>query len=136
MAIFISVLTQHVPIMNMKKILVIDDDADILEVVQETLIYEQFEVQTVNQSKNVLPVAAIYRPDLILMDYRLGDGDGGQICRELKQHPVFRSVPVILFSAYIHAATELMAYGCDAVISKPFDLTDLIDTINRLTRRH
>lgn len=116
----------------MKKILVIDDDADILDIVRETLIYEQFEVQTVNQSKNVMSVASLYRPDLILLDYRLGDGDGGEICRSFKKHPKFLHIPVILFSAYINAETELLGFGCDDVITKPFDLEVLIETINRL----
>lgn len=120
----------------MKKILVIDDDADILDVVRETLIYEQFEVQTVNQSKNVITVACIFRPDLILMDYRLGDGDGGEICRTLKKHPLFSHIPVVLFSAYINAETELMTFGCDAVITKPFDLEYLIGTIDQLTNNN
>lgn len=117
----------------MKKILVIDDDADILEVVRETLIYEQFEVQTVNQSKNVMAVASAYCPDLILLDFRLGDGDGGEICRSFKNHPSFLNIPVVLFSAYINAETELLRFGCDAVIAKPFNLEDLIKTIKKLT---
>jgi len=109
--------------------LVIDDDADILNVVCETLIYEQFEVQTVNQSENVMAVAGVFHPDLILLDYRLGDGDGGDICQSFKKHPSFLNTPVVLFSAYVNAETELMRFGCDAVITKPFDLDELIGTI-------
>lgn len=117
----------------MKKILVIDDDADILDVVRETLLYERFEVQTVNNSKNVMAVADKFQPDLILLDYRLRDGDGGDICCALKKHKLFSHIPVVLFSAYVNAENELAAFGSDAVITKPFDLEDLIDTINRLT---
>lgn len=118
----------------MKKILVIDDDTDILDVVRETLLYEQFEVHTVNNSKNVMAVAHIYKPDLILLDYRLKDGDGGDICRSFKKHKLFGHIPVVLFSAYVNAENELKTFGCDAVITKPFDLDKLINTINALTR--
>lgn len=118
----------------MKKVLVLDDDADILDVVKEVLTYEKFEVHAINKAKNVSVVVETYRPDLILMDFRLADGDGGNICQELKSHSEFKHLPVILFSAYINseAESELFKYGCDAVIAKPFDLTKLVGTINQL----
>lgn len=85
----------------MKKILVLDDDADILEMVKEALTYEQFEVHAVNQSKNLIVVAQAYKPDLILLDYRLGDGDGAHSVKRSKIMPcsnLFRSFSFRLMS--------------------------------------
>jgi DNA-binding response OmpR family regulator len=116
----------------LKRVLVLDDNEDILEVVHETLSYEQFEVKSIAESKEVMPLMQSFKPDLVILDYRLAGENGGEICRQIKSHPDFSNVPVIIFSEYINHDDEIFAYGCDAVINKPFDLVELINKVNDL----
>jgi DNA-binding response OmpR family regulator len=116
-----------------KRILVLDDNMDILEIVHEVLTYEQFEVNSTSDSKNIVQVAEEYLPDLIILDFKLLNDNGGEICRMFKSHKSLHKTPVIIFSAYT-AKMDFYSFGCDAVIAKPFDLTDFIGTINECLR--
>ena len=116
----------------LKRVLVLDDNQDILDVVHETLSYEKFEVKSVGESNKVMPLLNDFKPDLVILDYRVAGENGGEVCRQIKAHPQFADTPVIIFSAYINHHDEILAYGCDAVINKPFDLADLIDKVNQL----
>jgi len=119
----------------LKRILVLDDNQDILDIVHETLAYEQFEVKSITRGIEVLPMIRDFEPDLVILDYRVSGANGGEICRQIKAHPQFNSIPVIIFSAYINKDSELLAYGCDAIINKPFDLNELVDKVNNLVDR-
>ncbi len=116
----------------LKKILVLDDNEDILEIVHEVLSYAQFEVKSISESDRCMELMEEFNPDLVLLDFRVSGANGGEICRQIKAHPKFNNVPVIIFSAYINHTDEILAYGCDAVINKPFDLFELIDKVNNL----
>jgi len=115
-----------------KKILVLDDNQDILDIVHETLTYENFEVKSITKSEDVMPGIENFGPDLIILDYRVSGANGGEICRNVKADKRFNTIPVIIFSAYINAESELFAYGCDAIINKPFDLNELVEKVNML----
>lgn len=117
----------------LKRVLVLDDNQDILDVVHEALSYERFEVKGTSESANVLPLMTEINPDIVILDYRVAGLNGGELCRQIKSHPQFNNTPVIIFSAYISNERELFDYGCDAVINKPFDLVELIDKVNNLT---
>ena len=119
----------------LKRILVLDDNLDILDIVHETLAYEQFDVKSITQGIDVLPMIADFLPDLVILDYRVAGENGGEICRQIKAHPKFNAIPVIIFSAYINRDSELLAYGCDAIINKPFDLSELVDKVNNLVSK-
>ncbi len=124
-----SLKSKHV---MMKRILVLDDNQDILEVVHETLSYEQFDVKSISRSNEVLPTVESFSPDLVILDYRVAGANGGELCRQIKAHPEYGDIPVIIFSAYINHDDELLSYGCDAIINKPFDLTELVEKVNNL----
>ncbi|MBK0377704.1 response regulator [Mucilaginibacter segetis] len=115
-----------------KRILVLDDNQDILEIVHETLTYENFEVKSTGESKDVIPLVEEFDPDLVILDYRVAGTNGGELCRAIKAHPKYGNIPVIIFSAYVNHTADLMAYGCDAIITKPFDLTELVEKVNHL----
>ena len=111
----------------MKKVLVIDDDQNILEVVKFILTSYGFEVHTHSTGLNVLEVVLDFQPDLILLDVRLPGKSGTEICKELKHlHCV---IPIILFSAHTQQANLLDLFGADAFMRKPFDVKDLINTV-------
>ncbi|MDB5112649.1 MAG: hypothetical protein JWR67_3763 [Mucilaginibacter sp.] len=115
-----------------KRILILDDNQDILDIVQETLIYEQFDVKITGVSSDVIPMVESFNPDLVILDYRIAGTNGGELCRQIKSHPKYGNTPVIIFSAYINHKEDIFAYGCDAVINKPFDLNELVEKVNNL----
>eukprot|EP01037_Dinobryon_pediforme_P003766 gene3766-3812_t len=84
-----------------KRILVLDDNHDILDIVHETLTYEQFEVQSTSRSETVIPLVETFSPNLVILDYKVAGANGGEICRQIKSHPDFKDIPVIIFSADI-----------------------------------
>lgn len=116
----------------LKRVLVLDDNQDILDVVHETLSYEKFEVKSTDDSSKVMSLVEEFVPDIVILDYRVAGTNGGEICRQIKSHPEFNDIPVIIFSAYINHHDEILAYGCDAVLNKPFDLIELINKVNDL----
>ena len=115
-----------------KRILVLDDNHDILSIVHETLSYENFEVKSTGLSVEVVPLVESFNPDLIILDYRVAGLNGGELCMQIKSHPASRDIPVIIFSAYINHEEDIFAYGCDAIINKPFNLSELVDKVNKL----
>ncbi len=117
-----------------KRILVLDDNQDILEIVHETLTYEQFDVRSTSNSAEVLPLIEEFTPDLVILDYRVAGTNGGEICKSIKVHPKFSNIPVIIFSAYLSNDDYLLSYGCDGIINKPFDLIELVDKVNNLIK--
>jgi two-component system, OmpR family, response regulator VicR len=115
-----------------KRILILDDNQDILDIVHEALTYEQFDVKSTGESADVIPLVEDFNPDLVILDYRVAGTNGGELCRQIKAHPKFGDTPVIIFSAYINHHDEILSYGCDAVINKPFDLNELVEKVNSL----
>jgi DNA-binding response OmpR family regulator len=116
----------------LKRILVLDDNQDILEIVHETLTYENFEVKSTAHSADVIPFMEEFKPDLVILDYRVDGTNGGEICSQIKSNPQICNTPVIIFSAYVNRDSELLTYGCDAIINKPFDLKELVEKVNNL----
>lgn len=115
-----------------KRILVLDDNKDLLDVVNEVLSYENFDVHTTSTSDNIIEIAQNYNPDLVILDYHLGGGSSGDICRQFKADEQLGNIPVIIFSAYINRDTDYPTYDCEAVIAKPFNLTELVDKVTTL----
>ncbi len=111
----------------MKKILVVDDDEDIVEIVQHLLTSYGFEVYTHSTGSNVTDIVKWNYPNLILLDIRLYGKPGTQICKELKE---LYNIPVILFSADTQHGKEYLQYSADAFIQKPFDIKQLVNVIN------
>ena len=118
----------------MKKILVLDDNQDILDIVEEVLNYEHFSVCSISESTNFLEIALNYLPDLVLLDYRLDESNGAELCQRIKSHSKLKHIPVIMFSAYLLKDEDFQEFGCDGVICKPFDIAALVAKINNLLK--
>ncbi len=110
----------------MKKILVVDDDPDISQIVKYILTVRGFDVETHTTGLNVDEVVMSYNPNLILLDIRLPGKLGTQVCKELKQK---HTIPVILFSAHSDERKSFQKWDADAFIQKPFDIDELLNTI-------
>jgi CheY-like chemotaxis protein len=113
-----------------KRILILDDNEAILGVVTEALAYEKFEVKDISFGYQLLEAIIEFLPDLILMDYRLADTNGGDLCRRLKSDPEHRHIPVIIFSAYFSPSDANQPGDCDGMLYKPFDLEQLLRIVH------
>lgn len=113
----------------MKKVLVIDDDPAVLEVLEETLKYENFDVKILSEIADIFTDIEECQPDVILMDYILLGVNGGEWCHRIKTNPSTSHIPVIMTTAYPRVLKSLGNYGYDAFIEKPYDLSELISTI-------
>lgn len=116
----------------MKKVLLIDDDTDLLEVLASALSYFGFEVKTSNHPDDIHSLITVHQPDLVILDYIMDGANGGELCAELKKKEDTKNLPVIILSAYDKVIKSLGNYGCDAFISKPFDMVDLVNNIKEI----
>jgi DNA-binding response OmpR family regulator len=113
-----------------RRILVVDDDTGILEVLTDILCEYNFDVKAISRGELVFDEANNYHPDLILMDVMLSGMDGRSICKSLKADPNFNQIPVILLSANISAYNVMFDQGApNDFIAKPFDMDNLIRRI-------
>jgi DNA-binding response OmpR family regulator len=110
----------------MDKVLVVDDDQDILLVVKILLTMNNFAVHAISNPELIRGEIENFSPDLILLDISLGGIDGRKICKELKSSDITRSIPVVLFSAHHILANNLLGCMANDVITKPFDSGDLL----------
>ena len=115
--------------MNPKKILVLDDDLDILVVVQLLFKVKGFDVMALSRWEEVYAKTEQFQPHLILMDVLLSGNDGRDICKVLKKKPSMKHIPIILFSANPAVAKTALDYLADGFIHKPFEVSDLMATI-------
>jgi DNA-binding response OmpR family regulator len=113
-----------------KRILAVDDDSDILDVIRIILEEEGYEVFTLANAKYVFEEVKQSHPDLILLDVMLGGLDGRDICRALKEHISFRYIPVVMISASHNLDTLLLSPGApDNFLAKPFDIDHLVEMV-------
>ena len=116
----------------MKKVLILDNDESVLDVMNEALAYEGFAVKTLENSDNIFHEIESFGPDLVIVDYILNGVDGGEVCQQIKVGNKTSNLPVILMSAYPKVFKPLKDYGCDDFIAKPFDLDDFVVRIKKL----
>lgn len=113
-----------------KKILAVDDDSDILDVIRIILEDEGYEVTTLTDGKKVFDVVGDDQPDLILLDVMLGGLDGRDICKALKSHHAFKNIPIVMISASHNLDKSLLAPGSpNDFLAKPFDIDHLINMV-------
>jgi DNA-binding response OmpR family regulator len=116
----------------MRKILAVDDDHDILEVLQFILEDSGYKVDTLSDGRHLMDTIRDKHPDLILLDIMLGNMDGRELCKEVKRQAATHNIPVIMISASHNAASFLNhENGPDDFIEKPFDINTLLDSIKR-----
>ena len=112
-----------------KRILVYDDDADILEVCATILRMKGYDVLCRDNCKAILKDIEMYAPDVILMDNWLPDIGGVKAVQLIKGTPAFKHIPVIFFSANSHVEELAKEAGADFMLKKPFDLSELQQVI-------
>lgn len=111
-------------------ILVLDDDRDICMMIKMVLEYYGYDAMESDNEDGVNEIISSNRVDLIIMDMLLSGADGTDICKRLKQNEKTSSIPILMFSAHPTAKESCLAAGADDFISKPFEMTDMIDKIS------
>ncbi len=113
-----------------KRILVVDDDEDILDIVHAILDNEGYLVQT-SPSGMIYQHVQRSHPDLILLDVLLSEIDGRVLCHQLKVNRMTRDIPVILFSAHVKKETALGDSHADDFLAKPFTIQELVEVVRK-----
>lgn len=115
-----------------RKICILEDDAGIREVVTLLLEGEDYEVFAFSDVSSFMARQMLTEPDLYLLDIRLPDGNGLEVCQLLKSAEQSSHVPVIMMSA--HENVDQIKKSCDAedFIAKPFDIDEFLARINNV----
>jgi two-component system alkaline phosphatase synthesis response regulator PhoP len=115
----------------MKKILVVDDEPDILETMSLLLDLEGYQVATAANGQDALSKASSYNPDLVITDIMMPEMDGHELIDEIKKRPETSKTPVIAMSA-AGSNVKRVSQKFDAFLKKPIDLDVLLDKIHEL----
>jgi CheY-like chemotaxis protein len=118
----------------MAKILVVDDEEHIVMILKDSLEFSGFQVVTAYNGEEALESVEKDHPDLIVLDIGMPKMDGWEVCRRLKSNETTRPIPVIILTAYAQVSDQKKgaALGAERFVTKPCDLTYLIEEINAL----
>ena len=118
-----------------QKILIVDDDNNIAELISLYLTKECFDTMIVNDGESVMPAMETFAPNLILLDLMLPGIDGYQVCREVRAQ---YSVPIIMLSAKGEVFDKVLGLelGADDYMEKPFDSKELVARAKAVLRRY
>ena len=122
----------------MTKILIVDDEIDILEFLSYNLRKEGFEVVTASNGADALKIANETRPNLIILDIMMPEIDGIEVCRRLREQPHFNNTTITFLTAREEDFTQIQALdvGGDDYITKPIKPQVLISRVKALLRRN
>ncbi len=116
----------------MRKILICDDDANIRNIMEFSLEAEGFHVLAAADGEQALRMVIGEHPDLVILDVMMPGSDGLSVCRELKQNPATRHIPVLLLTAKSGKGDREagQAAGADDYITKPFSPQRLVEKVH------
>jgi len=114
-----------------KKILILDDNEDILEMMRVALEDEGHEVECMTNTDDILKTIQSTKPNLVIVDYILSGINGGELCHQIKTNPKTSHIPVIMVSGHQRILQSLGNYGEDVFIPKPFSLEDIVSNVNK-----
>jgi two-component system alkaline phosphatase synthesis response regulator PhoP len=120
------------------KILIVDDEIDIIELLSYNLKKENFTVVTSMNGKEAINIASKIKPDIILMDVMMPEMDGIEACRQIKDIPQLKNIPLIFLTARGEEFSELAGFeaGADDYIIKPIKPRVLISRLKAILRRN
>lgn len=123
--------------MTTKKILVVDDEPDMVKAIALRLEASGFEVTLAYDGQEAMDKVQAARPDLIILDLMLPRIDGYKVCRLLKFDVKWRDIPIIMLTARAQESDKIMGQevGADAYLTKPFKTEELMATVNQLVKQ-
>ncbi|KJS11535.1 MAG: transcriptional regulator [Desulfotomaculum sp. BICA1-6] len=121
----------------MYRILMVDDEKNIVELVKFNLVREGFEVLAAYDGLEAIKIALAKKPDLIVLDIMIPSLDGLEVCRQLRQNEATRNIPVIMLSARGEELDRILGLeiGADDYVTKPFSPRELLARIKARLRR-
>lgn len=122
---------------NSKKILVVDDEADILDLLKYNLVKEGYEVKIVSDGIESIKIAKSFKPDLVLLDIMMPRQDGVETCRQLRELKDLKNTYIVFLTARSEEYSEVAAFdvGADDYITKPIKPRALMKRITAILRR-
>jgi DNA-binding response OmpR family regulator len=123
--------------MNPKKILVVDDEVDLVKTIQFSLEVEGYTVLVSCNGEDALNLARRENPDLILLDIMLPKLDGYKVCRLLKFDEKYKHIPILMLTAKTQEKDKVLGIetGADEYITKPFDMDELMEKIKEYLKQ-
>ncbi len=123
--------------MSRERILVVEDEGDLREVVAYNLAREGFKVVTAAGGATALERLERERPDLVLLDLMLPDVDGLEVCRRIRRHPELGATPIVMLTAKAEETDVVLGLGvgADDYVTKPFGVAELIARVKAVLRR-
>jgi len=120
-----------------KKILIADDEPDILEIIRYNLEAEGYQVASAKNGNEAIEKAKQFEPDLIILDIMMPGKTGIEVCKLLRQQPAFKTTLIIFLTALSDETTEIkgLETGADDYLTKPISPKVLISKVNALFRR-
>jgi DNA-binding response OmpR family regulator len=120
--------------MDKKKILIVDDEPDILELTSLRLKKQGYDIITAACSKDAIDLIQNEKPDLVLLDVIIPIVFGTELCKRVKSDESLRHIPIILYTAHgeVMNSEKAKSFGADDYIAKPFDAKELLNKIERL----
>ena len=117
-----------------EKILVVDDEEGLVEIIRMRLKQDGYNVVTAGNGQEALDLARKEKPDLVITDYQMPEMDGLALCAEMRKDPILALTPVILLTAYgmIIEETEQSTAGINAMMPKPFSPRELLAKVREL----
>ena len=117
-----------------KKILIADDEPNIVISLEFLMQRNGFEVKTAGDGEAALRLVGEFRPDLILLDIMLPKKDGFEVCQQIRANPEWQGVKVVMLTAKGRdtEVTKGLALGADAYVTKPFSTKDLVAQVRKL----
>lgn len=109
--------------------MIVEDDYDILCILTDILNDEGYQVAGLNYTDNIAESVRQNQPDLVILDFLLAGINGGELCMELKAHPEFAHLPVIMMSGFPRFLDSFGNFGSDGFIAKPFNAEALIHLV-------
>jgi DNA-binding response OmpR family regulator len=116
---------------NNPRILIVEDNPDILELYTIMLGHNNYEVMGKNSGEEIEPIIRNFLPDLIILDMLLAGLDGLKVCKQIKDDPSTRHIPVIMVSAHASGLEKSVEAGADSFVAKPFDMDTFLNTVSK-----
>lgn len=116
------------------KVLVVDDDANVLLLVRANLEVDGYQVLEASEGEEALKIIEKDKPDLILLDVMMPKVDGWQVLKKLKGDSNLASIPVVMLTAKVHEDNQIKGWesGTDEYITKPFNPLSLVQIVKKL----
>ena len=131
-------MAEATPDVRKDRVLVVDDDPEIVRLIEVTLLANGFDVETASDGAEAVERALNGPPDVMLLDVMMPKLDGLEVCKRLRANYETRSLAIILLTAKVSSTDKLLGFraGADDYVTKPFDPEELVERIRATLRRN